>query len=86
MKTSEQKSLSPRTKDRKSQNKTCSALLQTAATGELEGGYREIVQVLQGNPFGPTVKSLRGYRKIRFGIPSDLHLDNGIVLKMGILI
>ena len=64
MKTSEQKSLSPRTKDRKSQNKTCFALLQTAATGELERGYREIVQVLQGNPFGPTVKSLRGYREI----------------------
>ena len=37
----------------KSQNKTCSALLQTAATGELEGGYREIVQVLQGNCLGP---------------------------------
>ena len=64
MKTSEQKSLSPRTKDRKSQNKTCSALLQTAATGELEGGYREIVQVLQGNPLAPTGKSLRGYREI----------------------
>ena len=51
MKTSEQKTVSPRTK-------TCSALLQTAATGELEGGYRRIVQGLQGNPFGPTVKSL----------------------------
>jgi hypothetical protein len=51
----------------KSQNKTCSALLQTAATGELEGGYREIVQVLQENPFGPTVKSLRPYRRISYG-------------------
>ena len=64
MKTSEQKSLSPRTNDRKSQNKTCSALLQTAATGELERGYREIVQVLQGNPLAPIGKSLRGYREI----------------------
>ena len=67
MKTSEQKSLSPRTKDRKSQNKTCSALLQTAATGELEGGYREIVQVLQEIRLGPTGKSLRGYRRISYG-------------------
>ena len=48
----------------KSQNKTCSALLQIAATGELEGGYREIVQVLQENPLTPTGKSLGGYREI----------------------
>ena len=46
MKTSEQKSLSPRTNDRKSQNKTCSALLQTAA-GEAKRGYREILLALQ---------------------------------------
>ena len=57
MKTSEQKSLSPSIKDRKSQNKTCSALLQTAATGELEGGYREIVQVLQEIRLGGTGES-----------------------------
>ena len=36
---------------------------QTAA-GEPKRGYRKIVQVLQENPFGPTVKSLRGYREI----------------------
>ena len=41
--------------------------MQTAATGELEGGYREIVQVLQENPFGPTGKSLRWYRRISYG-------------------
>ena len=64
MKTSEQKSLSPRTNDRKSQNKTCSALLQTAATGEPKRGYREIVQVLQGNRLAPTGKSIWRYSKI----------------------
>ena len=48
----------------KSQNKTCCALLQTAATGELERGYREIVQVLQGNPLAPTGKSIWPYSKI----------------------
>ena len=51
----------------KSQNKTCSALLQIAATGELEGGYREIVQVLQEIRLGPTGKSLRSYRRIGYG-------------------
>ena len=40
--------------------------MQTAA-GELEGGYRRIVQVLQGNPLAPTGKSLRGYRRISYG-------------------
>jgi hypothetical protein len=29
-----------------------------------KGVYRKIVQGVQGNPFGPTVKSLRGYRRI----------------------
>ena len=53
-----------RAKIPKSQNKTCSALLQTAATGELEGDYREIVQVLQENPLAPTGKLLGGYREI----------------------
>ena len=63
----------------KSQNKTCCALLQTAATGELEGGYREIVQVLQGNPLAPTGKSLRGYRRISYGaeVWSALYLRHG---------
>ena len=52
----------------KSQNKTCSALLQTVATGELEGDYRRIVYIVQENRLGPTGKLLGGYRKIRFGI------------------
>ena len=41
--------------------------MQTAAIGEPKRGYREIVQVLQENPFGPTVKSLRWYRRISYG-------------------
>jgi hypothetical protein len=40
--------------------------MQTAA-GEPKRGYREIVQVLQGNPLAPTGKSLRGYRRISYG-------------------
>ena len=60
MKTSEQKSVSPRTK-------TCSALLQTAATGELERGYREIVQVLQEIRLGPTGESFRPCRRLSCG-------------------
>ena len=64
MKTSEQKTVSPRTK-------TCSALLQTAATGELEGDYRRIVYVVQENRLGPTGKSIWSYREIAWGLQGN---------------
>ena len=43
---------------------------------------RNIRKGQQENRLGCTGKSLGGYRRIRFGIPGDLHLDNGICFEM----
>ena len=72
MKTSEQKTVSPRTK-------TCSALLQTAATGELEGDYRRIVYVVQENRLGPTGKSIWSYREIAWGLQENPFRNTGFL-------
>ena len=60
MKTLEQKSLSPRTKP-------AAHYCKPPPQENWKGGYREIVQVLQGNPLAPTGKSLGWYRRIGYG-------------------
>ena len=64
MKTSEQKSLSPRTKPAPHYCKPPPQENWKGATGESLRPYRKIGLVLQGNPLSPTGKSLRGYREI----------------------